>query len=427
MLPSQLLLLLSSALLPARSVRALVPASQLLPPQALETIRSGRIAVLPNWLPAEDVAALRGDAQSLHRAGHFSADALAAYGAEQTTKFDASKDRTVLRLGQWRDKSLGDKALRERFGRRMASLRTALAAGLERPKLDRGMAATGYGSGSTEISYTRYGPGAFLKRHIDEHHEELKLRRGWEKPTRRSISWLVYLNEADWDARRDGGELRCFERKHRRVAPPIGACANGALQVGLLRATATDPVERPVFLDSRRNALAPSASSAASSFSSFSSSSGNCAMYVVDDGGAAADEKKCYITNDFFAEPVLFLVGDFFGQQLLKARKPDLAARFHYLEPPKSAAASAAAGLFASSSSSSSSSTSGVKINTSPSFDEEALNVAPDGGTLVLFDSVTLPHEVLPTLGRERWAASGWFHEDQQTEHHAPSAAAAAA
>ena len=127
MLPSQLLLLLSSALLPARSVRALVPASQLLPPQALETIRSGRIAVLPNWLPAEDVAALRGDAQSLHRAGHFSADALAAYGAEQTTKFDASKDRTVLRLGQWRDKSLGDKALRERFGRRMASLRTALA------------------------------------------------------------------------------------------------------------------------------------------------------------------------------------------------------------------------------------------------------------------------------------------------------------
>ena len=146
-------------------------------------------------------------------------------------------------------------------------------------------------------------------------------------------------------------------------------------------------------------------------------------MYVVDDGGAAADEKKCYITNDFFAEPVLFLVGDFFGQQLLKARKPDLAARFHYLEPPKSAAASAAAGLFASSSSSSSSSTSGVKINTSPSFDEEALNVAPDGGTLVLFDSVTLPHEVLPTLGRERWAASGWFHEDQQTEHHAAAAA----
>ena len=38
-------------------------------------------------------------------------------------------------------------------------------------------------------------------------------------------------------------------------------------------------------------------------------------------------------------------------------------------------------------------------------------DVLPRGGTLVLFDSVTLPHEVLATVGRERFAASGWFHE----------------
>ena len=31
-----------------------------------------------------------------------------------------------------------------------------------------------------------------------------------------------------------------------------------------------------------------------------------------------------------------------------------------------------------------------------------------------VFDSVSLPHEVLPTVDRERWAASGWMHEDQQ-------------
>ena len=35
----------------------------------------------------------------------------------------------------------------------------------------------------------------------------------------------------------------------------------------------------------------------------------------------------------------------------------------------------------------------------------------PEGGTLVLFDSVSLPHEVMPTVGRERFALSGWFHE----------------
>ena len=37
--------------------------------------------------------------------------------------------------------------------------------------------------------------------------------------------------------------------------------------------------------------------------------------------------------------------------------------------------------------------------------------VAPLGGTLVLFDSVAVPHEVLPTLRGERLALAGWFHE----------------
>ena len=54
--------------------------------------------------------------------------------------------------------------------------------------------------------------------------------------------------------------------------------------------------------------------------------------------------------------------------------------------------------------------------NTNKNNDEyELLDVDPYGGTLVLFDSVTLPHEVLPTTNnRERWACSGWYHEDQQ-------------
>ena len=36
-------------------------------------------------------------------------------------------------------------------------------------------------------------------------------------------------------------------------------------------------------------------------------------------------------------------------------------------------------------------------------------------GTLVVFDSVTLPHQVQPITGtRQRIAATGWFHEDSQ-------------
>ena len=42
---------------------------------------------------------------------------------------------------------------------------------------------------------------------------------------------------------------------------------------------------------------------------------------------------------------------------------------------------------------------------------EVVRDISPEGGTLVLFDSVSMPHEVLATRGRERYACSGWFHE----------------
>ena len=41
---------------------------------------------------------------------------------------------------------------------------------------------------------------------------------------------------------------------------------------------------------------------------------------------------------------------------------------------------------------------------------ERARVVSPEGGTLVLFDSVAVPHEVLTTRS-ERYAVNGWFHE----------------
>jgi hypothetical protein len=43
------------------------------------------------------------------------------------------------------------------------------------------------------------------------------------------------------------------------------------------------------------------------------------------------------------------------------------------------------------------------------------LDVTPAAGTLVLFDSVTLPHLVMEVMGlRQRIAATGWFQEDSQ-------------
>ena len=41
---------------------------------------------------------------------------------------------------------------------------------------------------------------------------------------------------------------------------------------------------------------------------------------------------------------------------------------------------------------------------------ERVRDIVPQAGTLVLFDSVSLPHEVLAT-NRLRYGLQGWFHE----------------
>ncbi len=58
------------------------------------------------------------------------------------------------------------------------------------------------------------------------------------------------------------------------------------------------------------------------------------------------------------------------------------------------------------------------RMHDSDRFDEERdsiQDITPKGGTLVLFDSASVEHEVLPTH-RERWAVVGWFlGEDKST------------
>ena len=46
--------------------------------------------------------------------------------------------------------------------------------------------------------------------------------------------------------------------------------------------------------------------------------------------------------------------------------------------------------------------------------DQYVVDVATRAGTLVLFDTVASPHEVLPTEAGARVAAAGWFHEPAQ-------------
>lgn len=287
----------------------------LLPTSAYSTIQDGKIAVIPNFIPEHEIVPLRADAQNLWEDGRFSTDALAGYGS--TGKFDPTKDRAVLRLPQWKNESSGNFSNRQRLGALMANVRKELAYNLNRPNLDKGLATTMYGKGSTEISYTRFGQGAFLRRHVDEHHEELKSVDGWSKPTRRSISWLMYLNDFNWDGRKDGGQLRCFARQQRPNGR-IGATSNGDLQIGWLRATAVDPKERPVYLDSKKH------------------HHGDCAMYVLNDDDETGNGNKKYITKVFDTNPIMYVAGsEALVKKLLFSERQDLAERFQLIEHPK--------------------------------------------------------------------------------------------
>ena len=164
-------------LVTAASAAEATSSGSLLPPGVIEQIEAGRVVTIPNWLPAADVRALRADAEACFADGCFKADALATYGQKKKKGFDPANDRMVMPSfypskgtdGPWVDSSIGNAAVRQQFKARMAALKAELSESL----VDRKTLAANTKQ-THEMSYTRYGPGAFLPRHTDEHHTELK-------------------------------------------------------------------------------------------------------------------------------------------------------------------------------------------------------------------------------------------------------------
>ena len=71
-----------SSTTPATSTAVTSTTSRMLPQSAYDTILSGKIATIPNFISPALTASLRSDAKGLYDGGYFSADALAAYGTE---------------------------------------------------------------------------------------------------------------------------------------------------------------------------------------------------------------------------------------------------------------------------------------------------------------------------------------------------------
>jgi hypothetical protein len=244
-----------------------------------------------------------------------------------------------------------------------------------------------------ECYYSISNVGSFLPRHMDERHEELKGAQGWLLPSRRSLSWLIYLSEpADWDIVHNGGALRTFPQERRSILGPVhessisssrSSTHEGNLQVGWILDDQNEA--QPVYMDSFY--LPPGGQEPC------------CILYSVK---INLDQAVYCVTRPWLTEALGGTsVSDFLkacadhdavspdnSQLLFKSFQH--AKQFYLIEdrqawndghPPKG------------------------------SFVED---IAPVRGRLVVFDSVQLPHEVLEIQRGTRRALAGWFHEKTQ-------------
>ncbi|KAL9179530.1 hypothetical protein ACHAXT_008820 [Thalassiosira profunda] len=311
---------------------------------------------------------MRADARNLFKTGQFQPDGLTNTAMKRDEQgFTQKADRQTFRGGAGWDSDVGDPSVRQEFAERMRNLRMELARGLDRPTL------APEGTRKHEMTYNWYEPGAKLGRHLDEHHEETKGVKGWQVPTRRSVTWLVYLNEG-WEEQ-EGGALRCFPRSDGERSQEVQVGSHeGNLQVGWVDG------RDPVFLDC------------------LSRPSGGAALYKLASNAKGTKERQILSARDFDvpAQPIEFA-------RFLRPEARETFAQISTsrLDPRFASAGAAPAGIKAA--------------DFDCSDERTILDVTPAAGTLVLFDSVSLPHLVREVTGkRQRIAATGWFHEDSQ-------------
>jgi len=162
------------------------------PPDFLDALATDGFVVLPGWLAAEPVAALRaelpsgGSLEGLQRAG-------VGRGGERRV-LDAVRGDWI----RWLD---GSSPEQERFLQRMETIRLEVNRGLQ------------LGVFEVEAHFALYPPGSGYERHLD----------AFQGDNPRRLSVVLYLNR-DWAAA-DGGELVLFDvegREIRRILPEGG-------------------------------------------------------------------------------------------------------------------------------------------------------------------------------------------------------------
>lgn len=357
-----------------------------------EIVLSGRVYQQRNFLNEDQVLALRGEIEHLETNRAFSPSGL-SITSEKDQSFDAQADRGVCPVPWWTESllSTGDEEPNHVFlstdagnslSRKLHSLRQNVSHSLARPTMSAPTLAH-------ECYYSSYKPGTSLSRHLDERHEDMKGARGWLLPSRRSISWLIYLS----DAHVQGGALRSYPQRNVQCTP--GGCHNGNIQLGWVSSSPqnqlNDYLALPVYLDSWYKKQ------------SIGSDGGEDSHYwrVLY---TTINDKIAYITHPWSSDVDLahFFSAAKLSEAVSSSSPPDntqsifftrqeYAKTFRLIEDRASwLAGDAPTGSYVE-------------------------DIVPERGSLVLFDSVALPHEVLVLQNGRRDALAGWFHEETQS------------
>jgi len=487
--------------------------------QQYSRIRKGEIYVRDNFLTPPEIAGLRKDIARLHKDGCFKPSGLSNRVEGDANNFGSS-DRLTCTIHtnvnsnantntvtpDQRLSSNAHFAVEEKMECLKPILQSSLSPLITRRKHQQQQQPNGLKLELAEMYYSISPGGSHLPKHQDERHEDTKGGKGWINETRRSISWLIYLNNEHWgdatasatantkhqnastttttttkDVDDDaaatihnsnyngnddetttglGGELRAYCRICCPEEHVQCGSHEGNLQVGWLRSrkskstTTTDDESKiefePVFLDAWVKTKAPTTTSIIDEsnddyYSSQLEWQPMSALYRLerstsllllqdnknnhycsqdddgdnldDDGGGDNDKPPLLPRRDYISEPFgpnspswpsnhdlePFEFAKALASQLTKK---DHRSRFVGTEEIETRQQQQRQqqqhGDSADDESSSSSET--VSI----------VDVVPKGGRLVLFDSVTVPHEVLEVTQGTRLAIAGWFHEPQQ-------------
>lgn len=386
----------------------------------LRAIRSGRIYQHEHFLSEAQVQHLLDEIRQLELDGKFVAKGLSNTARRQAQQFSDRQDRSIS-VVPWfvnalrptpAESDLGngsgnggaaqeagnamDWDSAEAIPAKIRRLQRELSQVLGRPTVADPML-------DHECYYSQSKVGSFLPRHMDERHEELKGAQGWLHPSRRSLSWLVYLSDpADWDADRNGGALRTFPQPFDSSSGPAARCNSirssshdGNLQVGWLSPKDdNESTVRAVYLDSWFNRASSAAAASAAP------PEPHCVLYVVDD--ERQPQEREHLTRPWLTEALQGMpVPDFLKACAVQDSTPresdsllfltsEWARRFHLIEDRAA-----------------------WDGGHDPA-GSETQDVSPIRGSLVVFDSVQLPHEVREIKSGTRRALAGWFHERTQ-------------